>query len=71
MPAVTRIGVCDAAQPLKMCEMLFLRQQLGVGCHHQNRGPTLSPFEKLLFVTILSEQTLSRCNINTDGSAWS
>jgi hypothetical protein len=43
-------------QPLsqKDLEILFLRQQLAVVRRRQKRGPTISPFEKLLFVTLVT-----------------
>src|SRR4051812_41763152 len=39
----------------KDLEILFLRQQLAVVRRRQKRAPTLSRFEKLLFVTLLTQ----------------
>jgi len=43
-------------QPLdqKDLEILFLRQQLAVVRRRQKRGPSLSPFEKFLFATLIT-----------------
>src|SRR3954451_4854840 len=44
-------------QPLdqKDLEILFLRQQLAIVYRCQKRAPTLSRFEKLLFVTLVTQ----------------